>query len=227
MIKQLINKHLRVLPQRTALPFPNPDGKVRIAVFSGSFNPVHTGHAALASYMAQCVGGIDEVWMLVSPQNPLKPSLGLLPDDVRLAMVRLVCDAVPGLRASDFEFSLPRPSFTYRTLCSLRESFPQHQFQLVIGSDNWHIFGSWRNPDEIIRQFGLIIYPRPGFFIDPTQLPENVEYLPDAPVIEISSTWIRQQLALGLDMNYFLPQSVYDYIVTNRLYGAAGPAARR
>lgn len=196
---------------------------MKIAVFSGSFNPVHTGHAALASYMAQCAGGVDEVWMLVTPENPLKPVEGLLPDNVRLEMVRLVCDALPGLRASDFEFSLSRPSFTYRTLCALREAYPEHSFTLAVGSDNWLIFNQWRDWQRIIAEFGLIVYPRPGYEIEPSSLPEGVRWMGDAPQMEISSSWIRGQIALGRDMSYFLPSAVYEYIRKHHLYERRNP----
>lgn len=158
------------------------------------------------------------MWMLVTPENPLKPVEGLLPDNVRLEMVRLVCDALPGLRASDFEFSLSRPSFTYRTLCALREAYPEHSFTLAVGSDNWLIFNQWRDWQRIIAEFGLIVYPRPGYEIEPSSLPEGVRWMGDAPQMEISSSWIRGQIALGRDMSYFLPSAVYEYIRKHHLY---------
>lgn len=191
---------------------------MNIAVFSGSFNPVHTGHAMLASWCAQFCPQIDEVWMLVSPQNPLKQDSEMLPQEQRLEMVKIVADGCCGVRASDFEFHLPLPSFTYRTLCALRDRWPQHRFRLMTGSDNWLIFDRWRDADKIIKEFGLLIYPRPGYQLAPDSLPANVTYMADAPQIELSSTFIRQGLAASLDMNYFLPSAVYRYIQDNNLY---------
>lgn len=156
--------------------------------------------------------------MLVSPQNPLKQDSGMLPQEHRLEMVKIVADGSCGVRASDFEFHLPLPSFTYRTLCALRDRWPQHRFRLMTGSDNWLIFDRWRDADKIIEEFGLLIYPRPGYPLDPDSLPANAAYMADAPQIELSSTFIRQGLAASLDMNYFLPSAVYRYIQDNNLY---------
>lgn len=191
---------------------------MNIAVFSGSFNPVHTGHAMLASWCAQFCPQIDEVWMLVSPQNPLKQDSEMLPQEQRLEMVKIVADGCCGVLASDFEFHLPLPSFTYRTLCALRDRWPEHRFRLMTGSDNWLIFDRWRDADKIIKEFGLLIYPRPGYQLAPDSLPANVTYMAAAPQIELSSTFIRQGLAASLDMNYFLPSAVYRYIQDNNLY---------
>ena len=110
---------------------------MNIAVYSGSFDPIHTGHAMLASYCAQYCDGIDQVWLMVSPQNPLKPVTTTAGERQRLDMARLVAEGCNGVYASDFETGLPRPSYTYHTLCALRRQMPQHHFRLMIGSDNW------------------------------------------------------------------------------------------
>lgn len=191
---------------------------MNIAVYPGSFNPVHTGHAMLASWCAQLCPGIDEVWLLVSPQNPLKRDLTMAPETDRLAMARLVADGCRGVCASDFEFALPRPSYTYRTLCELRRRWPQHSFRLLTGSDNWLIFDRWRDSQAIIREFGLLVYPRPGYPADTSALPDGVTWLADAPQIEIASTFIRRAIADELNMNYFLPAGVYKYILDKKLY---------
>lgn len=189
---------------------------MKIGIYSGSFDPVHTGHAMVASYVAQW-GGVDEVWMLVSRQNPLKD--GRLPaaDSHRLEMVRMVAGKISGVRASDFELSLPLPSYTYVTLQRLKAAFPQHDFSLVVGSDNWDVFNKWRDSDRIISEFGVIIYPRPGYETPPG-FPENVEVLQDAPQVMMSSSFIRKAVAEGRDINFFVPCEVADYIESHKLY---------
>ena len=135
---------------------------MRIGVYCGSFDPIHTGHAMVANYLAQ-YGGLDEVWLMVSRHNPLKVGRDPASEPHRLAMVKFVAEGCSRVVASDFEFSLPVPSYTYVTLCRLRERFPQHKFVLIIGSDNWHNFNRWRDSESILREFGLIVYPRPGY----------------------------------------------------------------
>ena len=201
---------------------------MNIAVFPGSFNPLHTGHAMLASYVAQCVPEVDEVWMLVSPQNPLKadqeavpPVDRLAPEADRLEMALQGMADVPGVRVSDFEFTLPRPSFTYRTLCGLQRAHPEHRLRLLIGSDNLLIFSKWRNSAEILREFTPIVYQRPDMPVDPASLPAGVTLLSDVPQALISSTFVRHGLAAGLDMKHFVPWRVYTYIMCNGLYGVS------
>ena len=133
---------------------------MQIAIFSGSFNPIHNGHLAIArEVLAQ--DAADELWFLVSPQNPLKKNLHLLPETDRLKMVELAIEDEKGMKASDFEFHLPRPTFTINTLEKLRKNFPEHQFRLLIGGDNLVIFHKWFEYKRIIDEFGLIVYPRP------------------------------------------------------------------
>lgn len=189
---------------------------MRIAVYSGSFDPVHTGHAMVANYVAQW-GGVDEVWMMVSRLNPLKE--GHLPtsDNHRLRMVTLVAEKCRGVKASDFELGLPLPSYTYITLCRLREQFPQHEFVLLVGSDNWLNIHEWRDSEKIINEFGMLIYPRPGYEIS-GDLPDGVMLLQDAPVSLISSTFVRSAAGEGRNLNFFVPCVVADYIGKNSLY---------
>lgn len=191
---------------------------MNIAIYSGSFNPIHTGHAMLASWCCQFCPDIDEVWLMVSPQNPLKRDKTSAPQEQRLEMVRIVAEGCTGVRASDFEFSLPLPSYTYRTLRALHERYPEHTFRLLTGADNWLLFDRWRDSQKIIDEFGLLIYPRPGYPVDTAVLPEGVRYLANAPQIEISSSFIRESIAASLNMNYFLPSSVYRYIIENKIY---------
>ena len=131
----------------------------RIGIFGGSFNPIHLGHTALAAYICE-QGLVDEVWLMVSPQNPLKLDLTLLDEQERLTMARLAVVPYPTLRACDFEFTLPRPSYTYHTLQALREAYPDHEFSLIIGEDNWQCFDRWYRGEDIARKTPIIVYPR-------------------------------------------------------------------
>ncbi|MCR4994874.1 MAG: nicotinate-nucleotide adenylyltransferase [Bacteroidales bacterium] len=166
---------------------------ISIALYGGSFNPIHTGHIRLGQWLVRH-RVVDELWFLVSPQNPLKPAIGLLDDDARLHLTRLAIGRKRHLRVSDFEFHLPRPSYMVHTLEALREAYPQAEFVLVIGADNWHRFPQWYRSDEILRHHRIIIYPRPGFEIDEAQLPAGVR-LVNTPLIDISSTQIREAIA--------------------------------
>lgn len=191
--------------------------KRRIAIYSGSFNPIHLGHAMLADYIAK-TDVVDEVWLMVTPLNPLKQGQKMENDAHRLAMARLATKHIECVEASDFEFSLPQPTFTYATLCRLSETYPDCEFRLVIGSDNWLIFEKWRNWQEIIDEFGLLVYPRPGYDVDDSTLPKNVRLLSKAPVADISSTEIRSALANDGDTTTMLHPAVKDYIISHDLY---------
>ncbi len=189
--------------------------KHSIGILGGSFNPVHSGHMMLASYMAQ-FGPVDKVILMLSPCNPLKQGDVLAPDSVRYEMLKLACGTSESVIPSDYELSLPRPSYTINTLDRLQDEYPDYDFKLIIGSDNWSIFHKWRAAEEILSRFGVIVYPRPGYPVDGIS-DERVQMV-DAPVIEISSTFIRDGIASGHDMNFFLPESVYHYIRNNNLY---------
>lgn len=189
---------------------------MRIGIYSGSFDPIHTGHAMVANYCSQW-GGVDEVWLMVSRLNPLKEGTHPTSGEHRLHMATLVAEKCRGVRASGFELSLPLPSYTYVTLCRLREEYPQHEFVLIIGSDNWINIGRWRNAEKIIREFGLLIYPRPGFEI-PADLPQGVQVLGEGPTAHISSTFVRDAVRNGADIHFFVPGVVAEYIMSHRLY---------
>lgn len=182
----------------------------KIGIYSGSFNPVHIGHLALANYLCE-FEGVDEVWFLVTPHNPLKEQGELLDDELRLRLVQLAVEGYPRFRASDFEFHLPRPSYSIHTLEALRRSYPETEFTLIIGSDNWLCFDRWFEAMRIVSEFGLLIYPRPGFEVDETMLPPHVRMV-HAPCIEVSSTFVRQALRQGKDVRFFLPAKVYDEV---------------
>lgn len=191
-----------------------------VGIYGGSFNPIHTGHAMLANYIAQS-GVVDEVWLMVSPLNPLKAGTdsgdALAGNRERLEMAEIVATDCRGVRASGFEFTLPIPSYTYNTLCKLREAYADIDFRLIIGSDNWQEFSRWRNPDEIIGEFGVLVYPRPGYGIE-GPLPEGVTLLDEVPTAYISSTLVRKMIAEGKDINFLVPPEVARYIGRHRLY---------
>lgn len=184
--------------------------QLRTGIFGGSFNPIHIGHLALANYLCE-YGGLDEIWFLVSPHNPLKKETDLWDDNLRLELVRLAVEGYPKFRASDFEFSLPRPSYTIHTLDALKAAYPERDFTLIIGADNWERFPRWKASEELIARHHILIYPRPEYEVDAESLPEHAQ-LVDTPLLEISSTFIRQSLAAGKDIRYFLHPKVYQKI---------------
>lgn len=190
----------------------------KVGVFGGSFDPVHLGHTRLAEYALRHAG-LDEVWLMVSPRNPLKEAGYEATDAQRLEMARLAVRDLPGIEVSDFEFSLPAPSYSWLTLTRLRETYPERSFQLIIGGDNWKDFHLWRNPGLIQREFGVIVYPRPGEEL--TDGAGGVTLLKDAPQMRVSSTEIRELLRQGGQerrLETLLDPQVLSYIKTFDLY---------
>lgn len=187
-----------------------------IGLLGGSFNPVHIGHMMLASYLQQ-YAGFDEVWLMLSPLNPLKINTAdLIPDITRLKMLDIALEGAKGLKVNDIELSMPRPSYTINTLKYLSKRYPQHSFKLIIGSDNWKIFSQWKDSETILSDYGVIVYPRPGYPVG-TLYDDGVEVI-KAPTCDISSTFIRKSIARGKDMTYFLPAGVFEFIKKNHLY---------
>lgn len=186
-----------------------------VGIFGGSFNPVHIGHMMLASYLTQW-GYVDQVWLTLSPRNPLKNPEDLLPDTKRLTMLNIAAKGAANIDICDIELSMPRPSYTVDTLDLLRERYPDTRFRLIIGSDNWQIFDQWRQAQRILSDYGVLVYLRPGYPVDDRNI-EGLEVV-DAPMVHVSSTFIRRAIASGRNMNYFLPQGVYKYIMDNKLY---------
>lgn len=190
---------------------------MKIALLGGSFNPVHIGHMMLASYVKQFMG-FDEVWLMLSPLNPLKVNTAdIIPDIYRLKMLDVAIGNAQGLVVNDIELSMPRPSYTINTMAYLTKKYPKHTFKLVIGADNWKIFSHWKEFERLLDEYGVMVYPRPGYPIG-TVYDERVEVI-HAPTVDISSTFIRKSLARGKDMSYFLPAGVFEYIKANKLYG--------
>lgn len=186
-----------------------------VGIMGGSFNPVHAGHMMVASYIAQ-TARLDEVWLSLSPANPLKQRDDSTTDAERLDMMRIAVNSTPGLGVTDIELSLPHPSYTLRLLDTLAERYPDTDFSLIIGSDNWLVFDKWRDPERILSDYGVIIYPRPGFDIT-APLPAGATTV-NAPTVDLSSTFVREAIKNRLDMNYFLPTGVYKYIKEHNLY---------
>lgn len=191
----------------------------RVALFGGSFNPIHLGHLALAREVVSR-GLADETWLMVSPHNPLKPSADLLDETLRFEMARIATADQSTVKASDFEFSLPRPSFTWRTLEALRLSHPDTQFTLLVGADNWACFSRWAHYEEILQSTPIIIYPREGYEIEEIKLPAGVTLLNPERLYPFSSTDIRRAFREGADVSRMLPPAVEAFIRRRGLYGA-------
>ena len=191
---------------------------MRIGIYGGSFNPIHKGHTNLAQAMV-AQGVVDELWLLVSPLNPLKQgvSMDIADYEHRLNMAFLAVEGFDGVKASDFERHLPIPSYTINTLHELSNAYPQHQFSLVIGADNWERFPHWYHADEIIYTYNIYIYRRPNTIIDETSLPATVQMV-DTPLYDISSTQIREAIKKGKNVIDWIDDKVYNYIKTNGLY---------
>lgn len=190
-----------------------------VAIYGGSFNPIHLGHLAVAQSVVN-EKLANEVWLMVSPQNPLKPTTDLLPEVLRYELAITAVKHIEGVCASDFEFHLPRPSYTWRTLAALETAHPDTSFTLLIGSDNWQIFPRWAHHDELLTRYGLIIYPRPDYPVRADELPPQAHLL-HAPLFPHSSTEIRDRLRRGLSVTNLVPTAV-----AKRLKSALGAQAR-
>lgn len=187
-----------------------------VGILGGSFNPVHVGHMMLASYMSQ-YADLDRVWLMLSPRNPLKESSALIDDSHRLEMLRIAAASVPEVEVCDIELSMPYPSYTIDTLDLLNEKYADVRFRLIIGSDNWLIFDKWKDYKRIIDNYGVIVYPRPGFDVENCRPVDGVELI-KAPTVDISSTFIRTGFASGKNMRAFLPEGVNEYILSHELW---------
>ena len=190
---------------------------MRIGLYGGSFNPIHKGHTSLAQSLVD-QGLVDEVWLLVSPLNPLKQMSGdIAAYEHRLRMAELACKGHKGLRVSDFESHLPIPSYTITTLDALAATYPQHTFCLVIGADNWDSFHRWYKADEIIANYTILVYNRPGYPLDEANLPPSVKVV-NTPLYDISSTQIREAIKKGERPTDWLSPKVLRYISESRIY---------
>ena len=188
--------------------------KIRTAIFGGSFDPIHNGHIALARAVRDR-GLADEVWFLITPLNPHKQGKQLTDENLRLQMAQLALAGEEALTASDFEFSLPRPTYTINTLDALEKACPGREFLLLMGADNWYKIDKWYKSEEILARFGIIVYPRDGEEVPP--LPPQARWL-DSALYDISSTEIRNAVATGADMSQWLHPDVQALINQENLY---------
>ena len=187
-----------------------------IGLFFGSFNPVHVGHMIIAEYMADRTD-LKQIWFVVSPHNPIKARATLANDFDRLHMVQLAVDDNPKLRASNIEFSLPKPSYTIDTMAYLHEKYPEHSFSLIMGSDNLESIHKWKNYQVLLDRYAIHIYKRPGTDTIPAPDGSRVVFH-DVPLMDISSTFIRQSLVDGHSIRYMVPDPVYQFLDGSRLY---------
>ncbi|MFB2119173.1 nicotinate (nicotinamide) nucleotide adenylyltransferase [Parapedobacter sp. 2B3] len=189
----------------------------RIGLFFGSFNPIHTGHLIIANYMANYTE-LDEVWLVVTPHNPFKKKDSLINQYDRLEMVNLALEKAENIRSSTIEFSLPQPSYTVDTLAHLREKHPEKAFVLIMGSDNLVSLHKWKNHEIILRDYRILVYPRPDYPA-PAKLAEHPSItVTDTPLMEFSSTFIRNAMKDGKNIRYFVPDSVMAFIENKGLY---------
>jgi len=189
---------------------------MHVGLFFGSFNPVHVGHLALANYMLSFTD-MDEVWLVVSPQNPLKEKNQLLNQNHRLLLVNLATEDHPKIKSSSIEFGLSQPSYTINTLVHLKEKYPLYRFSLIMGQDNLHSFSKWKNYEEILKNYHIYVYPRPN--VGRSEFDEHTHvHFTEAPLMEISSTFIRQSIKNKKDIRFFLPEKVWEEIEAGSFY---------
>lgn len=189
---------------------------MKIGLYFGSFNPIHHGHLIIANHLLN-LGEIKRVWFIVSPQNPLKKSATLLNENHRKHLVDLALEGDVRMKASSIEFKLPRPSYTIDTLVHLEEKYPNHEFSVIMGSDSFKNIHKWKNPDVLMKNYKILIYLRPGFPVSKQELPENITVV-KAPLLEISSTYIRNLIKEKKSIQYLVPDIVREEILNQQFY---------
>ena len=182
----------------------------------GSFNPIHSGHMILASYMLEFTD-LDEVWFVVSPQNPLKEKKSLLADYHRLSLARLAVEDHPKMQVSDIEFKMPKPSYSIDTLTWLSEKYENREFIIICGTDVFPTFHKWKNYEALLQQYHFYVYPRPGSGLGDYENQANINLFP-APQMDISSSFIRKGIYKKKDMSFWMPNKVYEYILEMHFY---------
>jgi nicotinate-nucleotide adenylyltransferase len=190
----------------------------KIGLYFGTFNPIHVGHLTIANYMVE-FSDLDEVWMVVTPHNPHKKKKTLLDDTHRLTMVRVALEDYPKLKASNIEFDLPQPNYTVHTLAHLEETYPDHAFCLIMGEDNLKNFHKWKNYDVILDRYAIYVYPRISEGTVEHQFigHEKITKV-NAPIMELSSTFIRKAISEGKNIRPMLPQNVWEYLDEMNFY---------
>lgn len=191
-------------------------GKKRVGLFFGSFNPVHVGHMIIANHMAQHAD-LDEIWMVVSPHNPLKAKASLAKDRDRLHLVQLAIGDNPRIKASDIEFGLPKPSYTIDTLTYATEKYPDKDFVLLMGGDNLATLHKWKNYELLLSNYEICVYRRPSYELGDLQYHEHVTVV-DAPLLEISASFIRKLIKEGKSIQYLVTDAVYHYLQDSNMY---------
>jgi len=189
---------------------------MKIGLFFGSFNPIHTGHLIIANFMANHTS-LDKVWLVVSPHNPLKEKKDLIQVYDRLEMAKLAIEDAQNLEVSDVELKLPQPSYTIDTLIYLKELYPEHEFILIMGADNLKSLKKWKNYELLLRDYQIYIYPRPGFENQELQNHPAIT-ITKTPLMELSSTFIRKAIAEDKNVQFFLPDKVIQFIENKSLY---------
>ena len=188
---------------------------MKIGLYFGSFNPIHTGHLIIANHvLSHC--DVSRIWFVVSPHNPLKETSSLLHEQHRLQLVRTAIEKEPKFKASNIEFGLPRPSYTIDTLTYLSEKYPQHEFSIIMGSDSLQNIKKWKNYELLLKNYSIIVFKRPGHEPD-KNLPASVEIC-DAPLLDISSTYIRTLIAQKKSIRYLVTEEVMEEILANGYY---------
>ncbi|GGI22691.1 nicotinate (nicotinamide) nucleotide adenylyltransferase [Pedobacter mendelii] len=190
--------------------------KLKTGLFFGSYNPIHTGHLIIANYMANHTE-LDEVWLVVSPHNPLKNKSGLTNMYDRLEMAKLATENAENIRVSDIEFSLPQPSYTIDTLTYLHEKYPEKEFVLIMGADNLVSFKKWKNYEILLKNYHIYVYPRPGSDVSEWENHLSITFT-KTPFMEISSTFIRKAVKEKKNVQFFLPDKVIDFIEGKGMY---------
>jgi nicotinate-nucleotide adenylyltransferase len=191
---------------------------MKIGLYFGTYNPIHVGHLIIANHMAEHAD-LDQVWMVVTPHNPLKKKATLLDDHHRLQMVYLATEDFPKIKPSDIEFKLPQPNYTVNTLIHLHEKYPDYEFSLIMGEDNLKTLHKWKNYEAILDHHDIYVYPRISSEAENLELKNHPKiHLIDAPVVEISSTFIRENIKKGKNVQPLLPHKVWDYIDHNNFY---------
>ena len=191
---------------------------MKIGLYFGTFNPIHTGHLIIANHMAEH-SDLDQIWMVVTPHNPLKNKDTLLDDYQRLQLVFLATEEYPKIKPSDIEFKLPQPNYTVNTLVHLQEKYPQHSFSLIMGEDNLKSLHKWKNYEIILQNYEIYVYPRISSDEDNLTFKNHPKiHFIDAPIVEISSTFIRVNIKNKMNVRPLLPAKVWEYIDHNNLY---------